>query len=152
MIELRDAAAEDLDALLALERSCFPDPWVREMFADELACPDSVFLVAVEETRLLGFVILRLAGPEGEVYNIAVAPEIRGRGIGRRLLQSALDRAERKGTRLVFLEVREGNLPAQALYRSLGFRPVGLRKKYYEMPVENAVVMARHAPEKDEKA
>jgi ribosomal-protein-alanine N-acetyltransferase len=95
-------------------------------------------LVAVLEDQLAGFVVWMDAGPdEAEILNIAVRPRLRMRGIASVLLKAALDAAPAT----FFLEVRESNEAARALYRKLGFAEVGIRPGYYENPPESAVVM-----------
>ncbi len=140
-IEIRRAEQEDLPEILKLEEQCFSHPWRLEDFEAELSCADSLFLVA-KEMDVLGFVILRLAGEEAEVYNIAVSPLRRRCGLGHALLKNALDLAEKQGVTRVYLEVRASNTEAMSLYHSLGFETVGLRRGYYDRPVEDAVIMA----------
>ena len=95
-------------------------------------------LVAVREEQLAGFVVWMDAGPdEAEILNVAISPRLRMRGIASLLLKAALDAAPAT----IFLEVRESNEAARALYRKLGFSEVGIRTSYYENPPESAVVM-----------
>lgn len=140
-IEIRGAERKDLSAVLALEQQCFSHPWRLEDFEAELSCPDSIFLVATKKD-VFGFVILRLAGEEAEVYNIAVSPLRRCCGLGHALLGRALSMAEAQGAIRVYLEVRASNAEAIGLYHSLGFGTVGLRRGYYDRPVEDALIMA----------
>jgi ribosomal-protein-alanine N-acetyltransferase len=81
------------------------------------------------------------AADEGELGDIAVLPELRGAGIGRTLLQEGIALAASRGTRSLFLEVREANDVARRLYATVGFHVVGVRKQYYTEPVEDAIVM-----------
>jgi len=98
-------------------------------------------LVATHPDGLQGYVIARAVAGEAEILNLAVAPEVRGRGLGGRLLDAMLDLLRRAKVREVFLEVRRGNAPAQALYASRGFEVVGQRANYYRHPVEDAIVL-----------
>ena len=134
--------ADEVDEIMALERACFSHPWARSDFEFELSCPDSVFLGAKDNEKTVGFVILRLEGDQAEVYNIAVDASVRRGGIGGKLLDTALEVARAAGVQSVFLEVRASNLPARGLYASRGFEQVGIRKKYYDLPTEDAIVMA----------
>ena len=93
-----------------------------------------------EESDLQGFVIARVLGEEWEIENIAVAGPARRRGLGTRLLGELLDSARAKDAAAVFLEVRESNQSARALYKKAGFVEVGLRKSYYAVPPEDAVI------------
>ena len=81
---------------------------------------------------------------EANIVNIATSPEYRRRGCARAVMGGLLDIAKKKGCTRVTLEVREHNLPAQALYRSFGFTPAGIRKHFYSFPDENAIVMEKY--------
>jgi ribosomal-protein-alanine N-acetyltransferase len=97
--------------------------------------------VAEIDKVIVGYLIAREAGGSGEILNLAVDPPQRRGGIARALLQSGLAALRRRGADEVFLEVRESNLAAQALYLSAGFRPVGQRAGYYRNPLEDALVL-----------
>ena len=134
--------ADHLDAVAALERICFSDPWSRNLLAAELDNDLSAFLVALDgEGEVAGYAGLQVVLDEGTVTNIAVRPDCRRRGVAGQLLQVFLNFA--RGNRLAFLtlEVRASNYAAIALYGSRGFRGVGRRKNYYEHPREDAVIM-----------
>lgn len=136
--------ADHLDAVAALERICFSDPWSRNLLAAELDNDLSAFLVALDgEGEVAGYAGLQVVLDEGTVTNIAVRPDCRRRGVAGRLLQVFLDFA--RGNRLAFLtlEVRASNYDAIALYGSRGFRSAGRRKNYYEHPREDAIIMTR---------
>lgn len=127
-LKVRAAVAADLDALCRIEAQAALAPWDRARFEDSLARHQMLVLPANGE--LCGFAIFRQVLDEAEVLNIAVAPAHCRSGFGRRLLRAGLDLlAER--ARCVHLEVRSGNAPAIALYRSEGFQRVGLRRNYY---------------------
>ena len=149
---VRRARPADLPALAALEAASFPDPWSRRMLA--AAVEDRFTLVLVAEGEgapggLAGYAVFRHAADEAELLSLAVAPEARGRGLGRRLSEDGLARVREAGARVCYLEVRPTNDPAVALYRSLGFRQVGRRRRYYR-DGSDALVMAlfleREAP------
>jgi ribosomal-protein-alanine N-acetyltransferase len=100
------------------------------------------FRVAVRGRSIAGFLVSReVADDERELLNLAVAPEFRRQGVGRDLLAELL--AESTGA--VFLEVRESNLAARNIYKSMGFQEVGRRLGYYENPLEPAIVMKFHS-------
>lgn len=139
--EIRDLRFEDLDAVIEIEDRSFSTPWRRTTFAGLLAREDADLLAATERDRLVGYAICWTVVDQAELGNVAVAPERRGRGVGRRLVEAALERVRRRGARECFLEVRESNASAQALYRQLGFEVVGRRRRYYNHPVEDAFVM-----------
>lgn len=115
----------------------FGEAWTRRQVCDALVLPNTYFMLAgthggspeqIEEA--IGFTLSRKAADEEELLLIAVHPDHRGAGIGRKLLVDFLSSARARGSERIFLEMRSGN-PAGDLYRSVGFRQVGLRKGYY---------------------
>jgi ribosomal-protein-alanine N-acetyltransferase len=96
-----------------------------------------------EDSAILGFLIARNVGPEWELENIVVAPEMQGRGTGTRLLNELIARAQQSNSHAVFLEVRESNTPARRLYEKLGFKETGRRKSYYSNPLEDAAIYTK---------
>jgi ribosomal-protein-alanine N-acetyltransferase len=138
---IRRGTSADAPALAAIERRAFPDPWSESSFREALAAAWSFGLVAEIDKVIVGYLIAREAGGSGEILNLAVDPPQRRGGIARALLQSGLAALRRRGADEVFLEVRESNLAAQALYLSAGFRPVGQRAGYYRNPLEDALVL-----------
>lgn len=124
----------------AIEQSVFADPWSTQDFRDCLLS-DALFHVAETPEGVAGYVVALDAADEGEILNLAVAPEGRRRGLGRALIEEILDALTTRGVRYVYLEVRESNAPARALYAAFGFKDVGRRKQYYRRPVEDAIVL-----------
>ena len=138
--ELRRAVASDLEAMAEAERRCFPDPWSFRLLSDLLVSPyDSVFVLENGET-LTGFVNVRVLGDEAELMRIAVVPEERGKRYGLTLLRAGLVEMCARGAEAATLEVRAGNAAAIRLYEKHGFLLAGRRKKYYENPVEDALI------------
>lgn len=135
-IEIRLAAAGDIPAFARLHASSFDEPWDEKALAELLAMPGA-FALAVSRRRLgpplqtLGFLLCREAAGEAEILTVAVAPEARGQGLGRLLIEAAAARFLAAGTGAIFLEVAADNAAALALYGKLGFRTVGLRPGYY---------------------
>lgn len=146
-VTLRPAEAEDLDAVVAIERLSFTDPpWSRASFTALVDSPRAFFTVACAVptgtgATVVGYVVAWLVADEAEVANLAVAPEWRGRGVGAALLDAALNEARKGGAHVAHLEVRDSNVAARALYGSRGFMPVGRRRRYYQAPVEDAVLL-----------
>lgn len=141
---MRRASASDLEAVHAIECDAFTDPWTRSSFVEALESPHLYFSVAVTQAgHVVGYVLGWFAAGDGEIANIAVAREARGKGIGGRLLDEAIMTAQATGAVTIHLEVRESNLPAQALYASRRFTPVGRRRGYYREPPEDAIVLRR---------
>lgn len=134
----------DLPHMADIEHASFADPWPRQAFEELLGKPQARCTVAeTPEGPIAGYCILLLAGPEGDVANIATAPRWRGRRVADQLLGEAIAAACEQGVEALFLEVREGNAPARALYARHGFLPVGRRARYYRHPTEDALVLRR---------
>ncbi|MGN6324384.1 ribosomal protein S18-alanine N-acetyltransferase [Pseudolysinimonas sp.] len=149
MTALRRAEADDLDAIMAIERATFPeDAWSTSSMRAELAGPHGHYLVAVDdEGAIVGYAgLLAPSGSrQGDIQTITVAEAARGRGIGRALMEALLAEADHRGVDEVFLEVRAGNAIAQHLYASLGFERIAVRPHYYQPDNEDAWVMRRTA-------
>jgi ribosomal-protein-alanine N-acetyltransferase len=143
MMRIRRAEAGMLPALYRIETACFSSPWSEDSVSAELGDESSVFLTAEDESGPFGFVIVKIAADECEVYNIAVLPEHRRKGAARALLEAALEKARALGAHSAYLEVRESNEAAKKLYFSMDFVALGLRKDYYYEPRENAVLMKK---------
>jgi ribosomal-protein-alanine N-acetyltransferase len=123
-----------------IERIAFSDPWSRSDFADCLRLGWPIF-VAEHGGSLAGYIVGRAVVDQGEILNLGVMLAARRRGIGTALVRRMLEDFQRRGVVSVFLEVRESNLPAQQLYESFGFTAVGRRARYYQRPMEDAVVL-----------
>ena len=152
-VRLRRATEADVEAMAAVERASFGDPWSRDSFASLVRNADAFFMVAdgaaaawAPPEAPLGYVVAWFVLDEAEVANIAVAASARGRGVGGRLLDAALHEARRRGAAQVFLEVRESNAVARRLYASRGFVELGRRRRYYRAPVEDALVLRLTMP------
>jgi ribosomal-protein-alanine N-acetyltransferase len=126
---------------VVIERRAFSDPWSEASFREALTAPWTFGLVAVTSRGVAGYLIGRDVAGSGEVLNLAVAPEFRRRGIGSTLLRAGIGALRRRKADEIFLEVRESNRSAQALYLSHGFRAVGQRAAYYRNPREDALVL-----------
>lgn len=138
---IRPAAPGDAADLVAIERRCFGDPWSETGFREALGAAWTFGLVAEGRPGVVGYLIGRELAGAGEILNLAVAPESRRRGVARALLDAGIQRLRQRHVDEIFLEVRESNLTAQALYVGAGFRPVGQRSAYYRNPKEDALVL-----------
>jgi ribosomal-protein-alanine N-acetyltransferase len=139
---VRRAAAADVPSVVAIEREAFSRPWHRAAFLDLVGAPEAIFLVAEgPDATIAGYAVVYVAADHSELANLAVAVHARGWGLGRHLLEKAMESARARGARQMFLEVRESNDRAQALYTSVGFLAVARRRHYYEEPVEDALVL-----------
>ena len=140
-IQIRNAEERDLLQIEALEIANFSRPWPIELLRRNLPNDRHEFLVAVRGGEVLGYIFMLHVMDEGYISNVAVAPARRRQGIGDALISELLRRAEDLRLSFVTLEVRESNEAAVNLYGKHGFRAVGLRKNYYDLPKENAVLM-----------
>jgi len=124
--------------LAEIHAQCFEEPWDAAALASLLSLPGALALLAstlgreaTPEVKPLGFVLLRAVADEAEILSLAVRPEARRRGHGRRLLRAAVEAARLAGAARLFLEVAEDNRPALALYSSESFAEIGRRREYY---------------------
>jgi ribosomal-protein-alanine N-acetyltransferase len=124
----------------AIELLVFADPWSLGDFR-ECVTSDSTFLVAETAEGVAGYVVALSAADEGEILNLAVAPGGRRHGTGRALVIAVLASLLELGVRNVYLEVRDSNVAARALYAGHGFGEVGRRTRYYRRPVEDAIIL-----------
>jgi ribosomal-protein-alanine N-acetyltransferase len=140
---LRPMRESDLDAVMAIELRAYPFPWTRGIFRDCLLA-DYPARVLVQDGGIIGYGMLSVAADEAHVLNVCAAPDVQGRGHGRRLLRALLQLARGRGVRRVFLEVRPSNTTAIALYHAEGFNEIGRRPRYYpaKQGREDAIVMA----------
>lgn len=143
---LRPMAADDLDAVMALEQQAYAFPWTRGNFQDSLLGGHPITLLfAVEDERLLGYSVGMVGVEELHLLNLTVHPEVQGQGHGSTLLEALCVLGRGLGCARVLLEVRASNALAQHLYRRRGFVELGRRKGYYPAgrgPREDAIVMA----------
>ncbi len=146
-VRVREATAADLDAVLAIERDSFSDPWSAASFAGLVDDPRIVFAVAEDADAVIGYVVAWVVVDEAEIANLAVVPASRRSGAGAMLLDVALEFVVARGAATVFLEVRASNVAARALYRSRGFEEISRRKNYYQRPLEDALVLRLVRPQ-----
>lgn len=141
-VEIAPMTAQDIPAILEIERRSFATPWPREAYTHELDHNrTAVYLVARQDEAAVGYAGMWVVMDEAHITTIAVDPPLRGLGIGERLLIGLIDRAIERGARWIQLEVRQSNMVAQRLYHKYGFREVGIRRHYYSDNGEDAVVM-----------
>lgn len=136
---------QDLEGVLAVESASFTNPWTREMYAWELqnrsVC--HIYVVRTRKHRVAGFCAFWLVFDEIHINNVAILPELRGRGIGTALMRRVMEEARRLGAKRATLEVRASNEGARKLYERLGFYVAATRRNYYSHPVEDALILWR---------
>ena len=139
---LRPMTMADLDAVCAIEEQCFSVPWSRESMEKELIGNDQAhYLVAEIDEKVVGYAGFWQVLDEGHIMNIAVAPEVRGQGLGEELMRAMLQQGAQLGIIYWTLEVRVSNIAAIKLYEKVGFTSAGIRPGYYEKPKEDANIM-----------
>lgn len=138
---IRRMDPEDVPAVAAMERQYFGEPWSEQGFLDALQMEHALFLTALYENEPVGYCGVYLSFDEGEITNVAVREDWRGKGVGRRLMEELCGRTARQGVRSLILEVRVSNEAAIRLYEKCGYRDCGLRRSFYRNPVEDARLM-----------
>ncbi|HSQ21563.1 MAG TPA: tRNA (adenosine(37)-N6)-threonylcarbamoyltransferase complex transferase subunit TsaD [Coriobacteriia bacterium] len=138
---IRPMIEGDLPAVLAIESSSFPEPWTERLFREELPRNDRCWLIAAADERVAGFGGIMIVGEEAHLMDIAVVPEARGGGIGRRLLWALAGEAAARGATRMTLEVAESNETALRFYASCGFDVAGRRSGYYPETGDDALVL-----------
>lgn len=141
-IKVTRATPEMLTDILDIENLSFTCPWSKKSFVEAFEAETMMIYAAVDgDSRVCGFSCLLTIGDEGEIPNIAVHPSARKSGIGQLLMNAMLADCEKNGIRDIYLEVRDSNAPARHLYEKNGFSAIGVRRRYYQKPTEDAIVM-----------
>lgn len=142
-VTFRPMEAGDLDRVLENETRSYAFPWTRGVFSDCLKSRHECW-VAVREHDIVGHGVLSIGANEAHLLNVCVRRDQQGQGLGRQIVVHMIDRAQQRRATIVYLEVRPSNRVAAALYASLGFREIGLRRDYYPAQVgsEDARVLA----------
>lgn len=137
----RKVELSDLEEIASIEKDVMSMPWSYESFLEAAESDHTLFIVADDNGKIAGFAVFYITSPEAELPDIVVSKEYRRQGVGRQLLRTSIDTLVEQGITDIFLEVREHNEPARLLYKSFEFVETGLRKNFYENPVENAICM-----------
>ena len=142
-MDFRRARPEDARGIEAIDLSVFPDPWGYRDIVDLISTEGAMCFSAVDNGKVVAYVLGRIIPPEGEIYRVAVLTEYRRRGIAYRLLDYAMKTSRGAGLECTFLEVRSKNTAAISLYTAYGFSEVARRRDYYRDPKDDAIVMLR---------
>jgi len=132
---------DDIAHVLTIETRSFAAPWTKGLFEETLSSPIYANFVMERENATIGYIILYVVADEAHIMNLAVHPDHRRKGYGARRISHAIGYCAKGLVLECFLEVREGNIGAQKLYREYGFRVIGKRKRYYSETNEDALVM-----------
>ncbi len=147
VVTVRAAQSDDLDAIVEIERISFSDAWSDASFRSLLGRAEVSLVVATSAREraeeVVGYVVATFAADQGEIANLAVRPDLRRAGHASRLLDFVHREGVRRGAASMWLEVRESNQAALALYSAHGYREMGRRARYYEDPLEDALVLSR---------
>ena len=133
-----------IDAVAAIEAECFSHPWSKKSLEESLEKENSLFLVAVEDEKVIGYVGMEVIVDEGYIFNVAVSADYRRRGVGYALVRELVTYSMKNSLCFITLEVRESNSSAISLYSKFGFIKAGERKNYYSDPDEAAVLMTKY--------
>ena len=145
-VRLEPMTLDDLPAVHAIERASFTVPWPDDAYRSELLTNRlASYVVARAGDDVVGFGGLWVMVDEAHITTFAVDPRWRRRGVGEWMLHALLDRAVERHAREATLEVRLSNMPARRLYEKYGFRPVGIRPRYYSDNGEDALIMTTDA-------
>ena len=142
-MQIRPMTRNDCEQVAAIEAVSFSLPWSLKAFTDTVEKENFRYFVAEESGEILGYCGFLFVLDEAEIPNVCVKASARKQGVGRQMMTVLMEEAAKLNIATLFLEVREGNVAARTLYRSLGFVEDGIRKNFYEQPVENAVLMSK---------
>lgn len=138
---IREMQEKDLDQVCQIEEDNFSMPWSRQAFLDSIRHPEQLYLVAEQDERIRGYCGMWIVLEEGQINNVAVDRKFRRQGVASAMFEAFLKQGYEMGARRFTLEVRESNQSAIALYEKFSFQNVGIRKNFYDKPVEHAVIM-----------
>ena len=142
-IEIAKMSYKDCAQVAQIDALSIANAWKEEDFCNAVDKEQQCYLVAKEGEQVIGFVGMIQALDEADITHIAVHPSFRGRQIATMLLDSLMEQAKKRLIHAIFLEVRESNEPAKALYAKMQFEVLAIRKNYYKNPVENAIIMKK---------
>ena len=142
-MQIRPMTKEDCVQVAAIEATSFSVPWSLKAFTETVEKENFRYFVAEDEGEIIGYCGFLFVLDEAEIPNVCVKSSARKRGVGKQMMSVLMEEAKKLGMAVLYLEVRESNTPARALYKSLGFEENGIRKNFYEHPVEHAVLMSK---------
>ena len=141
----------DINMISAIEKVSFVDPWSRDSIERIIGSKNGCCISAISGDVVVGYGFSRTVVDECEILDLSVSPKFRRQGIGKAVLEKMLEGAKSAGAETAYLEVREGNKAALALYEEVGFSVTGRRKNYYRYPTEDALIMSLKLSEGGDK-
>ena len=139
-IYVRDPKAEDISIIAEIERDCFSMPWKYDDFYKAFNEKQLFKVVSVGDT-VVGYFLALVVCDEAQIATIAIKKEYRKKGCAKKVLEAAILEAWVRGLNVMYLEVRKSNIDAIGLYENIGFEHMGVRKNFYEKPIEDAITM-----------
>ena len=139
---IRPLTKADVAQILTVEKASFQDPWTENMFLDSFDSNFFFGFVCEEAGEMLGYICGDAIYEDAQLMSVATAPAHRKKGVARELIAAFEKECKKRGAQGCFLEVRVSNIPASTLYQSVGYAPIGLRKRYYQ-DGEDAIVMQK---------
>lgn len=146
-LEITDFLPEHITRVAEIERECFSDPWSEQAIGDDLSNPLAKYFVCARDASVVGYVGAHCVLDECYITNIAVDKNCRKLGIGHALMQAIIDHAQQMRASFITLEVRQSNISAISLYKSMRFCNQGIRRGFYRLPDEDAIIMTRFGNE-----
>ena len=141
-LTIRELKESDIPSVVEIENISFTTPWSEILFFNEIYKQRSIAKVALIDKKVIGYICANFVADEGHILNLAVHPDFRRKGIAKTLVENILEELKETDCRFLYLEVRASNNAARELYEGFGFSVVGTRKKYYNKPEEDAVIMS----------
>ena len=138
---IRQMKLEDCEQVAIIEAESFSMPWSLKVFQDTIDIPNYRYFVVEQEGEILGYCGFIFVLDEAEIPNVCVKKSARQQGVAKQMMKFLEEEAKKLGIVVLYLEVRQSNEPARKLYTLLGFQEDGIRKDFYELPKENAVLM-----------
>lgn len=145
-IIITEMKRENIPQAALIEERTFSMPWSQKAFEESMTHDYMVFLMAYDEEtkQMIGYIGMYTSFGDADITNIAVLPEYRGKGIGSKLIDAIFSKAREKHITHIRLEVRQSNEQAIKLYERKGFAKIGIRKDFYQKPIENAFIMVKN--------
>ena len=141
MINIRNMTLDDIESVFEIEKSIFSIPWSKKSFESTISSKDTIYIVATIDEKIVGYLGIYILCDQSDISNVCVHKYYRRMHIAEAMLSYIFDRAKSNNVKEITLEVRESNVAAISLYEKMGFKEIGIRKNYYQKPLENGLLM-----------